>query len=304
MPEPIRISASDGYALGATIFTHPQETGPIVIINSATGVKQKYYARFAQYLCDQGATVITYDYRGIGESRPHQLRGFDGRMRDWGQLDFEGVLRFADTFAPHRERVVLGHSVGGQILGFAPSNTILKRAVTVASQSGYWRSWPGLKQPPMWALWHLVMPTATHAFGYLPRQLGIGEDLPKQVALEWARWCRQPEVFIGDGVPAAGFSRLSVPIQAWSFTDDASFAPKEAVDRLHRLFENASLDRRHVSPRELNVKAIGHFGAFNPRFRDTLWPRFAEGLFQPSTESGISAGAKTEQLRMNPSLNF
>ena len=72
MPEPIRISASDGYALGATLFDRTGEAGPIAIINSTTGVKQEYYARFAQWLCEQGATVITYDYLGIGESRPHQ----------------------------------------------------------------------------------------------------------------------------------------------------------------------------------------------------------------------------------------
>ena len=210
---------------------------------------------------------------------------------------FAGLLSAVySVAAPHLASCALG--AGGAFQADA--------VLTVAAQLGDWRLWPGVHRWITATYFHLMIPAVAHLFGHAPGwALGGGAmPLPKQVALEWARWCRQPEVFIGDGVPAAGFSRLAVPIQAWSFTDDASFAPKEAVDRLHRLFENASLDRRHVSPRELNVKAIGHFGAFNPRFRDTLWPRFAEGLLQPSTESGISAGASTEQLRVKPSLNF
>ena len=66
----------------------------------------------------------------------------------------------------------------------------------------------------MWAIWHLVMPTATHAFGHLPGRLGLGEDQPKHVALEWARWSHQREVFFGDGVPSAGVSCLAIPIHA------------------------------------------------------------------------------------------
>ncbi len=277
MPEDLRISASDGYALGATVFG-ANNSGPVVVVNSATAVKQKYYSRFATWLAERNFTVITYDYRGIGASRPHQIRGFDGSMRDWGQLDFEGVLRFADTLDAKRPRAVIGHSVGGQILGFAPSNTILSRAVTVASQSGYWGHWPGAKKALMWAVWHGAMPAATRALGYLPGRLGTGEDLPKNVALEWARWGRQPQFFAADGVPTSGFGRLAIPIHGFSFSDDTSYAPKNAVDWLHALFINASVERHHLSPKELGVKAIGHFGAFNSRFADTLWPLFARGL--------------------------
>jgi len=276
MPEPLRISASDGYALGANIFG-PESTGPIVVVNGATGVKQRYYARFALWLAERNCTVITYDYRGIGESRPHHLRGFTGSLRDWGQLDFEGVLRFASTLAPSRPVAVIGHSVGGQLLGFAPSNTQLGRAVTVGSQSGSWRHWPGARKLMMWAVWNGLMPAFTHLFGYLPGKLGTGEDLPKNVALEWARWGRHREFFKDDGISTEGFSRLTLPIESFSFTDD-SYAPSSAVDWLHGLFSNARVQRHHLAPADLEAKAIGHFGAFNTRFNDTLWPRLAVAL--------------------------
>ncbi len=277
MPDPLRISASDGYALGASLFG-PANTGPIVVVNSACGVRQRFYARFALWLAERNFTVITYDYRGIGESRPQRLRGFAGSMRDWGQLDFEGVLRFTDTFDPGRARTVIGHSVGGQILGFAPSNTRLSRAVTVASQSGFWRNYAGPRKAFIWAVWHGLMPAVAHAVGYLPGKLGTGEDLPKRVALEWARWGRHRDFFTADGISTEGFSRLTIPIDGFSFTDDDGFAPKVGVDWLHALFVNAKVCRHHLTPAELAVKAVGHFGAFNERFSQTLWPRFAAAL--------------------------
>ncbi|MDP0881141.1 hypothetical protein Q6276_30415, partial [Klebsiella variicola] len=41
---------------------------PVVIINAATSLRCRYYSRFSDYLFANGLDVITYDYRGIGES--------------------------------------------------------------------------------------------------------------------------------------------------------------------------------------------------------------------------------------------
>ena len=83
MPESIRIPATDGYILGGYQWRHPnahQAARPVAIINAATSVRCHYYSRFAEYLYAHGWNVVTYDYRGIGESRPDTLRRFDA---DW-----------------------------------------------------------------------------------------------------------------------------------------------------------------------------------------------------------------------------
>jgi predicted alpha/beta hydrolase len=67
----------------------------VVIINAATSVRCHYYCRFAGFLFEHGFDVIAYDYRGVGESRPATLRGFDACWIDWGCLDFDAVLRYA-----------------------------------------------------------------------------------------------------------------------------------------------------------------------------------------------------------------
>jgi predicted alpha/beta hydrolase len=275
MAEPVRISAADGYALGATVFGGAG-SGPVVIVNGATGVSQRYYGRFAAWLAERGFSVITYDYRGVGESRPFRLRGFEGRLRDWGLEDFEGVLRFAARSLGGRPLALVGHSVGGQLLGFPRSNVLLKVAVTVGAQGGYWGHWPLPDKVVMGAIWHL-MPVMTRALGFFPGRLGVGEDLPSGVAMEWARWGRRPGSFTDDGLSTEGFERLKLPVLAFSFADDR-YAPKAAVDWLHGLLRAAQLERRHVDPGEAGLGAVRHFGFFRPVFRDTLWEEAARFL--------------------------
>src|SRR5687767_1550805 len=101
--EPVEISAveltaSDGVTLGATLFTPVTPAGlsrGTVIIHSATAVPQRYYHRFARYAAQAiGARVLTYDYRGIGKSRPRSLRGFHASLTAWARLDAAAAHKF------------------------------------------------------------------------------------------------------------------------------------------------------------------------------------------------------------------
>lgn len=89
------IPATDGYPLGATVWAASGVPRGVVVVHPATGVPQRIYQAFAQFLADCGFHSITYDYRGIGASRPKSLRRFAARMRDWALLDAEGVMRWA-----------------------------------------------------------------------------------------------------------------------------------------------------------------------------------------------------------------
>ena len=65
--ERFEVAAEDGYPIRGGIWH--ADTGPVVVLHAATAVQARYYARFASWLSGQGATVLTFDYRGIGESR-------------------------------------------------------------------------------------------------------------------------------------------------------------------------------------------------------------------------------------------
>ena len=98
----ITFPAADGYPLGATLFL-PRLAARhhAVLINSATAVPRKIYRGFARYLARRGCAVLTYDYRGIGDSRqravtgynqPKSLVGFKATMADWAALDVTAAV--------------------------------------------------------------------------------------------------------------------------------------------------------------------------------------------------------------------
>lgn len=274
-PRPIRIRARDGFDIAATEYLPNGDPRAAVVINAATGVKRRYYDRFAQYLATHGFAVVTYDYRGVGDSAPRQLRGFRATMRQWGELDQPAVVAHTRAWHPGLPLMIVGHSVGGQIVGLLHEPGDVSRVLLVAAQHNYYRRWPARERYVLWALWTFVMPTVSRALGYFPSMaFGLGENLPRDVALEWATWCRTPGALVEaiGGDAAERFSRYRGPMMALSFTDDVKFAPRRAVEGLLELYSGAAREHRHVAPRELGVETVAHFGFFREPLRAAGWP--------------------------------
>ncbi len=239
----------------------------------ATGVPQSYYAKFAAYLAERGFAVLTFDYRGIARSRDGDIRKMAARMRDWALLDAAAAFQHLS-----KDVLIVGHSFGGQALGLLPELGRIRSALIVGSQSGYWRNWPPLGKLWMWPTTHFGLDGVTRLFGYFPgSRLGFGEDLPPGVAKEWAAWCRHPRYLVGALGVDDTYAKVRAPVRAYAISDDA-FAPLPAVEALGRLYPNARWETRRVAPRELGVDAIGHFGFFRERFRDSLWREAADWL--------------------------
>ncbi len=280
----LRIPALDGFELAATLYE--PGTGPggsVVLISSATAVKRGYYDAYARHLAGEGFTVVTYDYRGIGGSRPERLAGFRACMRDWGQLDLAGVLDWIGLHLRPRLLLTVGHSAGGQLVGLAEPNWRISALLTVGSQSGWWAHWPAPARYKLAAQWY-AMPVITRLFGYLPGAFGTKEDLPGGVAREWARWGRRPRYLFEDGLEE-GFARFRAPLFAYSFSDD-TYAPRPAVESLLDAYSGADITHRHLSPADVGTREIGHFGFFRERFRDTLWRESTAWLHRQEQSGG------------------
>lgn len=277
MSESLEIAARDGYRLGATLYRPAATNGRAVLVNSAAGVKQGYYGKFAAYLAARGFTVLTYDYRGIGQSRPRSLRGFAARMSDWIGPDAAGALAALGAAAPGARRFAVGHSIGGHAVGYGLSGA-LDAALTVGSQNAYWKHWSGARRAGVWFMVHAGLPLLARLFGYFPsRLLGQGEDLPMAATVEWAGWCRHPQYLVGALGAEQSYARFAAPLRAYAIADDG-LAPPRAVAALLELFPRAKSEMRSVTPQEVGAEAIGHFGFFRERFRDTLWREAADWL--------------------------
>lgn len=243
----------------------------MVIVNSATSVRCRYYFRFAVFLFEHGFDVIVYDYRGIGESRPATLRGFDASWIDWGRLDFDAVLRHAGRSFSGQPIHVVGHSIGGFVLGAAASNHLIGRVFTMGAQYAWWRDYaPGARLRTV-VKWHVAMPLITLLFGYFPgRKLGWLEDTPKGVVRDWAfSRARIEDTWRGHAL-AQQFAAVTAPTLAVSVTDD-EFGTVPAVERLLAWFTHSPATHLRISPQEIAEPAIGHFGFFHSRLEQKLW---------------------------------
>ena len=273
-PVELKIPARDGLELAATLLHPPEAARGLVVVNSATAVPRRFYRHFAAALAGAGYAVLTYDYRGIGDSRPASLRGFDATVRDWGLLDMAGVLDWAiDELSPER-MLFVGHSIGGQLAGLLDRPEAIDGLATMSAQSGYW-ALQGGEQKALVALHvYFTLPLLAKTLGYMPWSwVGGGEDLPSGVALEWSRWCRSPGYLLDDSsLPLERFNRFTAPVLAYSFGDD-KWGTSKSVDAMMGAYPR--MERRHVEPAAAGLEDIGHFGYFRPGAA-SLWCELIE----------------------------
>jgi predicted alpha/beta hydrolase len=275
----VTIKADDGYALAAMLYEPvggATAGAPLTIIASATGVPQSYYGRFASYLAEQGRPVLTFDGRGIGKSAPVSLIGFKARFRDWGILDFPGVIDWAKAAYPAVPLHWIGHSYGGFGLGLARNNGDITKLLGISTMSADARfvdSKIGAAQVGL--MLFVLGPIAARARGYVKGKYFGGTDLPRDVVLEWSQWCRTKGFLFGiDDLPEKKyFATLTADVRLTVPTDDP-WLGKRGVDHLLEHFTNAqSRDIWTFGPADAGGKTIGHLGFFRSDFRDTLWPK-------------------------------
>jgi predicted alpha/beta hydrolase len=279
------IPARDGFSLAATRFASADVApdAPHVVMQPATAVPRKIYAPLARFLAARGAIVTTYDYRGVGGSRPRSLRGFRARMRDWAALDAAGVVDHVLSSEPGRRLLGIGHSFGGQAFVIQPGNERFNRVLMVAAQAGYWRLTAARGRGRVYTMMKAGIPAVALLAGYVPgRRLGLGEDLPLGVFLEWRRWVLSPRYFFDDPTLdlLGNAPRLSAPVLAVGTSDDP-WATPPAIDLLVSGLPNAPVERRTITPAQAGVAKIGHFDLFRADHQKTVWPELTDWLLAP-----------------------
>lgn len=274
--QPVQILCRDGVRLGGDFWPSQHESAiGRVVINPATGVLARYYHRYARFLTAHGFDVLTYDYRGIGASRPERLRGCGFTWRDWGEQDFDAALRFlADKSRADAPLIVVGHSIGGSLPGLAPGARRIDRMLTVGAQYAYWRDYAPTHRAGLVWKWHVVMPALTALYGYFPgRRLGWLEDLPAGVANEWSFRRKRMEMTHPEAERAsvlARFNAVTAGILAVSLTDDELGTP-QAVRRSLDYYGSAQKHEVLLTPTDYGLEKIGHFDLFHDRHQAGFW---------------------------------
>lgn len=296
----ISIACTDGRELAGQLFPVPdgaQRRGTVVIA-SATAVRAGYYRRYAEYLAENGFTAVTFDYRGIGGSRGGSLRGQRVRWYEWGSLDIDAVLAWALAQADGLPVHFVGHSFGGYGVGLAAHASGLGRILTVGAQHAYWRDLRLRHQLGHWGRALLMFPLVG-IFGYFPaKRLGLMEDLPAGVALDWARSRKDFTTAAAGAVRSALLAHqaaVTAPLLALAPTDDA-YATVAAMERAVAYTPHSPARIFQLHPSAYGRASLGHFALFHSRYRDSFWPQTLAWLRDGSWEWGDSAGRPSVEL--------
>jgi predicted alpha/beta hydrolase len=288
----VQIEAADGLLLAGTWFLPDSHSPPVsvVVVAGGGGIPASRYHRFAQFLAGRGLAVLTFDYRGIGLSRTGRLRGFKAGTEDWGQLDFGAALAKARAVFPDQPVQVVAHSIGALLVGAAPDASRLERLVFFGPHTGYYGDyllrWRGL----LYLVWHLMMPLVTKFVGYFPgRSLHLGEDLPREFALDWSRRTQPGFLTTADdrqrfGAILERYREVHARALVFSVADDA-FAPPAAGKRLIAVYPNIVATHEIIRPAAMGRRRLGHFFFLRRSKATEIWERTAAWLLQPTAEA-------------------
>ncbi|WP_454047224.1 alpha/beta hydrolase family protein [Chryseobacterium sp. Marseille-Q8038] len=270
--EKLILTTEDHVTLTAHVFKPEKDNGKLLLINSATGVKQQVYFSFASYFSEQGFTVITYDYRGIGLSKPKDMRGFQGSMRLWGSKDYKAVTQYIKSAFKQHQKYCLGHSVGALILGMNEDSKIFEEFVFVGTQNAFVGNLKGMTKVEAYLGFGIAQPLTTSLLGYFPAHwFGLGESLPKNCAYDWRTLILNKKSTNRLLEKIDNFSEnLTQKVFVIRAEDDVWLTEKGVLSLLNDTYPNLKPTYRLVNVSESDKKEIGHVNFFRS-YNNKLW---------------------------------
>ncbi len=282
----VRFTSDDGTSLYGTLYGDGFRDKSCVLIAGGLGVPQRFYSHFATFLSEHNHLVMTFDLRGMGDSRlpehRRSLRGVNADMLTWARQDFAAAVSYLSGTAPSGTISLIGHSLGMHHAAMTTRSAQekIKLAVSVAAGSGYWKDWAATSRFKAPLLLHVAAPLLTPLFGYFPgKRLRMVGDLPAPAIKQWSMWCRHPGFAWGAQpelvLPSLRSARF--PVHAYSFADDEAMTT-ECTRKLLAAMPNAPSTQYLITPSEVNLQSIGHIGAFRSEAKEALWSRFESHL--------------------------
>lgn len=267
----IKLITKDGVQLAANLFHNNARKSNLIIVAPAAGVPQYYYRNFAAFASqDFDFDVLTFDYRGIAGSLSQPIKDEKSTMSEWGSKDMNVVFKWGNK--NYNKIFLIGHSVAGQIFPKAEQAKSVSAAYFVCTQTASKKYWSGWPKVVVNLFWHVAIPLALKIYGYLPKWILGGQDLPGGVTREWRKWGLHPQgVLQGNQLVKNQFNQLHIPIHFVNVEDDRILAPVNATRELMHYYSNAITTFQHIRPKDLHIKKLGHFGFFSCGHKEKLW---------------------------------
>lgn len=270
--EKLILTTENQASLAVHLFLPENSNGKLLLINSATGVKQQVYFSFATYFSEQGFTVITYDYSGIGLSKPKDMKGYQSSMRVWGSKDYKTLTQYIRTNFPEYRKYCLGHSVGALILGMNEDSAMFEKFIFVGTQNAFVGNLRLKTKIEAYLGFGIVQPLTTSLLGYFPAHwFGLGESLPKNCAYDWRTLILNKKSTNRLLEKIDDYSKnLQQNVFVIRAEDDVWLTEKGVRSLLNNTYPNLKPTYRLVKTSESDKKEIGHINFFRS-YNNKLW---------------------------------
>ncbi|MDP9954493.1 alpha/beta hydrolase family protein [Epilithonimonas hungarica] len=268
----INIITEDNYSLSVHIFEPQNPNRKILLINSATGVKQQIYFSFAQFFSEHGFTVVTYDYRGIGLSKPDKMKGFEASMRIWGTRDYKAVTNYIKANFQDYQKFCLGHSVGALILGMNQDSEMFEEFIFVGTQNAFVGNLKFRTKIEAYLGFGVAQPLSTKLLGYFPADwFGLGESLPSGSAFDWRTLILNKKSTNKLLEKSEDYSKnLTQKVFVVRAEDDAWLTEKGVKSLLEDTYPDLKPTYRLIKTSESEKNEIGHINFFRS-YNKRLW---------------------------------
>lgn len=268
----ITLNTQDYYPIIATVFEPKVPNGKLLLVNSATGVRQQTYYPFAQFFAENGYLVLTYDYRGVSLSKPKQLKGFKASMKTWGNTDYKAVTDYILENYPHHRKFLIGHSVGALILGMNKDSEIFEKFCFVATQNTYFRHLKPKIQLLSIIGFGFYQPIISNILGYFKTYfVNLGESLPKGVANDWRILLMNKKSINKLLEKTPNFSKNLTQEVLFIHLEDDEWITKQGMRQLMtETFPNMKPTYRAIKVLESTGEEIGHINFFRAK-HSKLW---------------------------------
>ncbi|MFW2096661.1 alpha/beta fold hydrolase [Acinetobacter sp. ULE_I057] len=280
--ENLTITCADSYSLTARFYPAKQSTNRLpILVCPATGITQSFYHHFIEWLAQQGSDVLVFDFRGIGDSLHGPIRQSTASIQDWGQLDIPAAIETLLNKTGKEQVILLGHSAGGQLLGIVSNYKKVAQVIAISGSTGHVKGLRGRTKRMAPVMFNMIFPISSLVKGYgATKFLGMGENLPKNVAKQWAEFCSKPGYVmnaIGKTIFEDYHNEIQCPITVYWSSDD-EIATEANVKDLLRLYPEAPTEMIELKPKDTGHKAIGHMLMFR-KSHQNLWPIMTKNIF-------------------------
>lgn len=268
------IVSKSGKEIILTIRNPEEKIKGIVQINTGTCIPQKVYWKFADFLSKNGYITITYDYSDASD--------YTSEVSHTAWLkDLESVFDYILINYSSLKKYIVGHSSGGQLIGYMNNAYKADKIFLVASSNGYTNYLPLLSRIVLNFFWRIAVPLSIKRYGYMNNKLfGTSGGFPKNIISELKSWCQDPDFFVPFfkkiNIPSY-YHTIKIPVKAYHLKDDR-LTTKASCQYILDLYVNAIKSFETLAASDYCMKKFGHRGFFFAAAEKKLWPIFLTAL--------------------------